>query len=87
MKTGRWLYGDSIRGRVQILRRDVWPGDARLEDGEEVWDDREIPCFEVIYESPVDGEFCDSGPHFATLDEAVAGAEELFGTRLTWEHE
>jgi hypothetical protein len=84
VKSGWWLYDGTVRCRVEVLPRDVWPGDYRLGNGEEVVDERDIPCFELHYQGP-SGEFSDYGPHFATLDQAIAGAARLFGSCLVWD--
>ncbi len=79
VREGVWLYEQSVPIHLRILSSPETWGTGDYEDEESVAENQPIPCFFLAYEaagSP--GNFCNIVPNLASLEAAVAFAEERF---------
>ena len=79
------MYDNAVRCRVLIVRRDVMYGTTDYEDPPELREDRDIECFEVLFETTT-GEspaFCGGGQYFS-LEDAIRHAEAAISAAVEW---
>ena len=77
VKTGKFLYADSISVNIRIVQRDFRPGSGDDEDEQEYRDDLPGIWFEIQYGSPTGiHTFPAGGGYFQTLEEAMEVAEK-----------
>lgn len=83
IRRGFYLYADTVRCEVRIVRRDFWYGIGRSDEPVRV-DGR--PGFYVEFGSPTSPTvFRSSSYALDTLEEAIREAEAAVGTGLLWQ--
>ena len=85
VKTGSWLYDGRIPCEVRIVPHNIWYGSGDYEDPPDVANDREIPCFYILFHTPVGEPQWAGGGAALTLPEAVAIVERKLGNAVTWQ--
>ena len=85
VKQGSWLYGDTVRRAVRIVRQEVWYGTGDHEDPPDVREDREVECFAVLFETALGAEpSYVGGGQFESVDAAVRHVEEVLALPVAW---
>ena len=90
VKVGHWLYGDSVRCRVEIQYADIRCGSPDYEDPPELQEDVPGDWYVVSVAPPTDPENCPpswkTGGNSPSIQDAVESAEQLLReNKLTWE--
>lgn len=80
IRTGIWLYDNTVPTQVRIVRRPFTRGTGDYEDPPEISGDREVPCFALVWGIPgVNGAFQSNaeGGEYPTLELALEAADRL----------
>jgi hypothetical protein len=90
VKVGHWLYGDSVRCRVEIQYADIRYGSPDYEDPPELQEDVPGDWYVVSIAPPTDPENCPpswkTGGNSPSIQDAVESTEQLLReNKLTWE--
>lgn len=73
------LYGGIKEYHAVIIQSDIFPGTGDYEDPVEVQEDKEITCYQVLFEDLVNPENYNSGRTFLQLEEARQYIESVEG--------
>ncbi len=84
--SGTWLYGNSIRSRVRIIKWHIIYGSGDYEDPVDIRNDREVDCYYIQFESLAQKESYNGYNGVAlTISDAIIEAEKLAGQKIAWD--
>ncbi len=87
VREGVWLYCQSVPVRIRVLASPEMWGTGDYEDEESVFENREIPCFFIVYESAGSpGRFNNVIPNIESIEAAYNLAETKF-PGITWRND
>ena len=85
VREGTWLYARSVPVAVRVLHSAETWGSGDYEDSKLVRENQPIECYFLAYEmAGAPGNFCNLVPNLATVESAVAYAEERFPGIQWW---
>lgn len=85
VKEGIWKYSGSVECKVRIIKYHTLYGFGDYEDPIEISDDRDVECYYVLMESPVEkGEYPVIRGGFLTLEQAIEDVEVSMYNKITW---
>ena len=79
------LYGGIKEYHAVVIKSDIFPGSGDYEDPVDVQEDKEITCYQVLFEDLVNSENYNSGRTFLLLEEARQYIESVEGF-VCWLH-
>jgi hypothetical protein len=86
VRTGTWLYDETVPCTVRICQRTLRPGSGDADDPAEIREDQLGRWFEIEYFSPTEpARVLAGGGYFADLEAAVAAVNVATHGTVRWE--
>ncbi|GAA0182534.1 hypothetical protein SH2C18_48970 [Clostridium sediminicola] len=82
---GTYVYASSVPCKLWIIKWDILYGSCDYEDPSEIYDDKEIDCYYIEFESMIEkGKVSSVSSGYLTLSDAIKDAEKITNQKINW---